>query len=65
MMNIMNRVTDKRRWEEKIYNEAIVAEIKTEALAVPSMDIFRRMMDWVGAPPKWHDLNYIPRKLTA
>ena len=48
MMDIMNRVTDKRRWEEKIYDDKIVARIKDEAIAAPGVDFSEKMMDWVG-----------------
>ena len=48
MMDLMNRLTDKRKWAEKIYHEGIVAKLKEDILAAPNVDISEKMVDWVG-----------------
>ena len=47
-MDLMNRLTDKRKWAEKICNEEIVAKLKEDILAAPNVDISEKMVDWVG-----------------
>ena len=48
MMELMNRITDKQDWHEKVFNDAISAEWKQEALAMHTdkVQISQKMVDW-------------------
>ena len=48
MMELMNRITDKPNWEMKVFDVAIAARWKAEALAMIDKDISEKMVDWVG-----------------
>ena len=48
MMELMNRLTDKPNWDQKIFDETIVAKWKEEALGLNGngTDISSNMVDW-------------------
>ena len=48
MMEFMNRLTDKTGWETKVFDEALVAKWKAEALEAADVDISEKMVDWVS-----------------
>lgn len=47
MMEIMNRLTDKSNWNEKVFNDRIVAKWTAEILRTPNQDVSENMIDWV------------------
>ncbi|KAK4119639.1 hypothetical protein N657DRAFT_626454 [Parathielavia appendiculata] len=44
MMVLMDRLTDKPNWHEKVFDDAIVAKWRTEALAQPEGHIYRQII---------------------
>lgn len=56
MMEFMNRLTDKLGWETKVFDEALVAKWKTEALEALGIDISDKMVDWASAFHCWFPL---------
>ena len=48
MMAFMNRVTDKERWEEKVWDEEIVGKWKGETVGKEQLDFSERMFEWVS-----------------
>ena len=49
MIGLMNRITDKKDWDKKVFDDAISSKWKTEALATPDTDISEKMVDYVGS----------------
>ncbi|TFK67172.1 hypothetical protein BDN72DRAFT_899202 [Pluteus cervinus] len=49
MMRLMNEMTDKIAWEEKIMNPEIAARWREEALNTPDTDITQAMVNWCMA----------------
>ncbi len=47
MMSFMNEITDKSEWNTKVFDEAITAKWRSEALAMKNIDISEKMVDWV------------------
>ncbi|KAF8797380.1 hypothetical protein BYT27DRAFT_7125781, partial [Phlegmacium glaucopus] len=47
MLHIMNYLTDKPDWRNKVFSDDIANNWKREALEMPGKDISRPMMDWV------------------
>ena len=47
-MEFMNRITDKMGWEEKVFDEALVAKWKAEVLEAPEVDISEKIVDWAS-----------------
>ena len=47
MMAIMDNITDKPDWDEKVFDETIIQNWRQEALATEGMDVSERMLDWV------------------
>jgi hypothetical protein len=45
MMILMDRLTDKPNWHEKVFNDEIVAKWKAEALSMPEADIYNEIVD--------------------
>ena len=48
-MEFMNRLTDKMGWETKVFDEALVAKWKVEALEAADVDISEKMVDWASS----------------
>ena len=50
MMELMNRITDKKDWNSKIFDNSIISKWRTEALAMvaPDTDFSEKMVDYVG-----------------
>ena len=48
MIELMNRMTDKKGWELKIHDEEIVGKWKSEALSNSEIAISEKMFDWVS-----------------
>ena len=53
MMDIMDKLTDKEHWHEKVFNEEIVAKWRKEALAIP--DEALRTLSTQGKRQRWPD----------
>ncbi|KAF8446999.1 hypothetical protein BDZ91DRAFT_752164 [Kalaharituber pfeilii] len=49
MMRFMNAVTDKDRWEEKVFDDGIAAHWTAEALAIPSAELAPSMTPAMAA----------------
>ena len=49
MMELMNRITDKKDWDKKVFGDAISSEWKSKALAIPDTDVSEKMVDYVGS----------------
>ncbi|TAQ85949.1 hypothetical protein B7494_g5717 [Chlorociboria aeruginascens] len=47
MLHIMNEITDKPQWEEKIFDEIITNKWKEEAMAAEGRDVSEMMADWI------------------
>ncbi|TFK66459.1 hypothetical protein BDN72DRAFT_145431 [Pluteus cervinus] len=45
-MRLLNAITDKPDWQEKVFDETISNKWKKEALAAPGVDISQKMIDW-------------------
>ncbi|TFK62410.1 hypothetical protein BDN72DRAFT_827517 [Pluteus cervinus] len=58
MMKLMNRLTDKPKWDAKVFDPAITSKWRTEALNTPGVDFTERMFDWCIA-----ELQYKAGKL--
>ncbi|KAF4630381.1 hypothetical protein G7Y89_g7765 [Cudoniella acicularis] len=58
MMQIMNALTDKPGWEEKVFDNAIAEKWKAEAMATEDRDVTQKMMDWVIAELRWKADNF-------
>jgi hypothetical protein len=41
MMDIMEKLTDKPDWHKKVFDEEIVAKWRTEALAIPNLELYK------------------------
>ena len=41
-------MTDKPNWETKVFDEALVAKWKAEALGASNVDISEKMVDWAS-----------------
>ncbi|KAK4031840.1 hypothetical protein C8A01DRAFT_41717 [Parachaetomium inaequale] len=54
MMLVMDRLTDKPDWHIKVFDDEIAERWKTEALAWPNDDLWKRIanLDW-NRDPKW------------
>ncbi len=48
MMAIMDKITDKPNWDQKVFDDTIVKKWRQEALATEGMDVSEKMLDWVG-----------------
>ncbi|KAF8065186.1 hypothetical protein FPV67DRAFT_1696141 [Lyophyllum atratum] len=46
MLRLMNQITDKPHWHEKIFDEEIVSKWKAEALSADGIDITEKMVEW-------------------
>ncbi|EIM84073.1 uncharacterized protein STEHIDRAFT_140990 [Stereum hirsutum FP-91666 SS1] len=53
MMRLMNQLTDKPLWEEKVFDDNITAKWKAEALATPEIDITELMVDYCIVELRW------------
>lgn len=49
MLHIMDVITDKPGWEEKVFDYETAEKWKTEAMATKGRDVTREMADWVIA----------------
>ncbi|TFK71012.1 hypothetical protein BDN72DRAFT_870138 [Pluteus cervinus] len=58
MMNLMNSLTDKPKWDVKVFDPEIISKWKTETLGTPGIDFSERMFDWCIA-----ELQYKAGKL--
>lgn len=47
MMAIMDRITDKKDWDKKIFDDTIIQKWRQEALGTEGMDVSEKMLDWV------------------
>ena len=47
MMAIMDKITDKPDWDRKVFDDNIVHKWRQEALAIESMDVSEKMLDYV------------------
>jgi hypothetical protein len=47
MMSLMNEITDKPAWNTKVFDQAMTAKWRSEALAKENIDISEKMVDWV------------------
>lgn len=47
MMAIMDKITDKPNWDQKVFDDTIVQKWRQEALATEGMDVSEKMLDWV------------------
>lgn len=62
MMGIMDRLTDKKDWHKKVFDDAIVEKWREEAMAIPDEEFMK-----VAAAPRsdWapdHTVSYITRQ---
>lgn len=57
MMTIMDRITDKNDWDQKVFDDTIVRKWRQEALDTEGMDVSEKMLDWVSTTFLW-DLSY-------
>ena len=48
MMEFIDRVTDKEKWEEKVWDEEIVGKWKGETVGKEELDFSEGMFEWVG-----------------
>ena len=48
MMEFMDQVTDKERWEEKVWDEEIVGKWKGETVGKEALDFSEGMFEWVS-----------------
>ncbi len=55
MMILMDRLTDKPGWHEKVFDEAIVAKWRAEALAQPEDALYEEILGGKGKS-EWHPL---------
>ncbi|EIM84066.1 uncharacterized protein STEHIDRAFT_83029 [Stereum hirsutum FP-91666 SS1] len=53
MMRLMNQLTDKPGWEEKVFDDEISDKWKAEALATPGIDITESMVDYCIEELRW------------
>lgn len=53
MLHIMNALTDKPGWEEKVFDDAIAEKWKTEAMTAPGRDVTQKMANWVIEELRW------------
>ncbi|KAH7336297.1 hypothetical protein BKA65DRAFT_458937 [Rhexocercosporidium sp. MPI-PUGE-AT-0058] len=53
MLHIMNALTDKPGWEEKVFDDSIVEKWKMEAMTTPGRDVSQKMADWVIKELRW------------
>lgn len=53
MMNIMERLTDKKDWHKKIFNEEVVKKWRKEALEHPNKLYWKQATDNKGADALW------------
>ncbi|KAF8062261.1 hypothetical protein FPV67DRAFT_1672738 [Lyophyllum atratum] len=49
MLRLMNQITDKPHWHQKIFDEEIVSKWKAEALSSDGIDITEKMVEWCMA----------------
>lgn len=61
MMELMNRMSDKINWNEKVFDNEIATKWKSEALATPDTDISEKMVDWVGSVSPMPDIIFQSR----
>ena len=47
MMGIMERITNKKDWDKKVFDDTIVQKWRQEALGTEGMDVSEKMLDWV------------------
>lgn len=47
MMELMNRITDKIRWDVKVFDEGTTRKWRKEAMKAKGKDVSEKMMDWV------------------
>lgn len=47
MMTIMDKITDKPDWDNKVSDDTIVQKWRLEALGTEGMDVSEKMLDWV------------------
>ena len=52
MMHIMDRLTDKKDWNKKVFDEGIVAKWREEAKAIPDIEFWKMSI--------WDKSNYSP-----
>lgn len=48
MMVIMDKITGKPDWDEKVFDDIIVQKWRQGALAIEGMDVSEKMLDWLG-----------------
>ncbi|KAL2068784.1 hypothetical protein VTL71DRAFT_15122 [Oculimacula yallundae] len=53
MLRIMNTLTDKPNWEEKVFDDVIAEKWKSEAMATPGQDVSQNMVDWIIKELQW------------
>lgn len=51
MLLLMERLTDKPRWHEKVFDDAIVAKWRREALTQDETDLYNRIVEHPGEFP--------------
>lgn len=47
MMAIMDKITDKPDWDQKVFDDTIVQKWRQEALGTEGMDVSEKMLHWV------------------
>ena len=47
MMRLMNQLSDKPDWHQKVFDAEIKARWRQEALAMQGVDVTEKMVDWV------------------
>ncbi|KAJ6002462.1 Protein of unknown function DUF4246 [Penicillium sp. IBT 35674x] len=52
MMRVMNNITDKPAWDQKIFDEQITAKWREE-ISQSGQDVSSRMMDWIFDELQW------------
>ncbi|KAF7968074.1 hypothetical protein HWV62_32065 [Athelia sp. TMB] len=58
MMRLMNQITDKPDWDNKIFDETIVTKWKVEALSTDQEDVTQRMVDYCIAELRYKANSY-------
>ncbi|KAG4439283.1 hypothetical protein IFR05_005216 [Cadophora sp. M221] len=53
MLHIMNALTDKPDWEDKVFDDTIAEKWKTEVMTTPGRDVSQKMADWVIKELRW------------
>lgn len=48
MMVIMDKITDKPDWDERVFDDTTVHQWRQEAHAIEGVDVSEEMLDWVG-----------------